>query len=121
MLQIAKMNCFKSLLLLFCLSACNSSRQQQQRQTPTCISEMIRQFQQEARQNPPRSVSEFDFRGNTVYYVPAVCCDQMSAVYDSLCKYMGAPDGGLTGKGDGKIPGFRDSAKNERMIWKDIR
>jgi hypothetical protein len=45
------------------------------------------------------------------------CCDFFSEVYDEHCKFLGSPDGGFTGKGDGKLPDFFEEAKNEKLIW----
>ena len=45
------------------------------------------------------------------------CCDFFNEVYDDKCNYLGAPDGGFTGKGDGKIPDFFEEAKSEKLVW----
>jgi hypothetical protein len=45
------------------------------------------------------------------------CCDFYNEVYDANCNFLGAPDGGFTGKGDGKIPDFFAEAKNEKLVW----
>ena len=45
------------------------------------------------------------------------CCDFFNEVYDDKCKLLGSPDGGFTGKGDGKLPDFFKEAKNEKLIW----
>jgi hypothetical protein len=34
---------------------------------------------------------------------------------------MCAPDGGFTGKGDGKCTYFFDARTNEKLIWEDER
>ncbi len=57
------------------------------------------------------------YKGKKVYYVVMPCCDFFNEVYDANCKYLGAPDGGFTGKGDGKIPDFFEVAKGEKLIW----
>ncbi len=56
-----------------------------------------------------------------MYYTPPVCCDQFSTLYDAQGKILGHPDGGITGKGDGKAPDFMTERKNEKLIWKDDR
>ena len=45
------------------------------------------------------------------------CCDFYNEVYDAKCNFLGAPDGGFTGKGDGKIPDFFEEAKSEKLVW----
>lgn len=66
----------------------------------------------------PVSVTRYDFRGQTVYYVKAPCCDRYNMVFDKGCSLLGFPDGGYTGKGDGSLPGFQDSAKNPIVVWR---
>ena len=59
----------------------------------------------------PQRVVEYTYKGKTVYYVVMPCCDFFNEVYDDKCNYLGAPDGGFTGKGDGKLPDFLTEAK----------
>lgn len=89
--------------------------------TPPCVLNLIKTFSEEAAQNPPRKIIRYDYKGQKVYYVPAVCCDFFSDVYDSNCNLIGHPDGGFTGKGDGKIPDFETAATNETLVWEDKR
>jgi hypothetical protein len=42
-------------------------------------------------------------------------------LYDAGGDMICAPDGGLTGKGDGKCPDFLSIRKNEALVWKDTR
>ncbi len=88
---------------------------------PSCINDKIQSFKNEPKQNPPRSVTEYTYKGSKVYYIPGPCCDQFSEVFDSSCNLLGHPDGGITGKGDGKLPGFSKEVTDEKMIWKDER
>ncbi len=88
---------------------------------PTCIKNLIKDFEKEPKQNPPRKVIQYLYEGKTVYYIPAICCDFYSDVYDANCKLIGHPDGGFTGKGDGTIVDFSSKAKEEKIIWEDKR
>ena len=88
---------------------------------PTCIQNLIKQYEKEPKQNPPRKVIQYLFEDKTVYYVPAICCDFYSDLYDSECKLLGHPDGGFTGQGDGSIKDFTQNAKVIKMIWEDKR
>lgn len=88
---------------------------------PACINDKIQAFKKETKQNPPRSITEYTYKGSKVYYIPGPCCDQFSSVFDSSCNLLGHPDGGLTGKGDGKLPGFSNEITDEKVIWKDER
>lgn len=85
---------------------------------PKCIKRKIDSFRLKEPHERPQSVVEYTYKGKKVYYVVMPCCDFFNEVYDANCNYLGAPDGGFTGKGDGKIPDFVAEAKNEKLIWK---
>ena len=88
---------------------------------PVCINEMIEKFKKEAKQNPPRKIFHYTYKDKTVFYVTAPCCDFFTDLYDENCNLLGHPDGGITGKGDGKFPDFEKTRSNERVIWEDSR
>jgi hypothetical protein len=101
--------------------SCSSTKQQTKDEVPSCINTMIQAFKSEQKQNPPRSITQFNYKGRQVYYVTSPCCDQFNSVVDSTCNVLGAPDGGITGKGDGKIPDFHQTATRVRVVWQDER
>jgi hypothetical protein len=84
---------------------------------PTCIKNKIDSFKLKEAHEQPQRVVEYMYKGKKVYYVVMPCCDFFNEVYDANCKFLGAPDGGFTGKGDGKIPDFFEAAKNEKLVW----
>lgn len=87
---------------------------------PDCIQQVIAQIKQEDIWNPPAKVYRYDYQGQQVYYIPAHCCDLPSLVIancDTLCR----PDGGYTGKGDGRCPEFAKEANNPVLVWEDER
>ena len=88
---------------------------------PLCIQKMIAHYTSEEKQNPPRQIYSYTYNDKTVYYVTPPCCDFFSDLYDSSCVLIGHPDGGFTGKGDGKTNDFKDTRTNEKLIWKDER
>ncbi len=88
---------------------------------PACIKKLVVQFQQEEKQNPPRSIYSYVYNGKPVFFVPAVCCDFFSDLYDDTCKLIAHPDGGFTGRGDGTAPDFMQIRTNEKLLWKDER
>ncbi len=88
---------------------------------PACIQKLVVQFQQEEKQNPPRSIYSYVYNGKPVFFVPAVCCDFFSDLYDDTCKLIAHPDGGFTGRGDGTAPDFMQIRTNEKLLWKDER
>lgn len=91
------------------------------RKTPACIREMIKKFSAAEVTNPPRKIYQYDYNGKIVFYVPALCCDFYSDLYDMDCNLIGHPDGGYTGKGDGTFADFSKVRKNERLVWEDER
>ena len=84
---------------------------------PRCIKSKIDSFKLKEQHEKPQRVLEYMYKGKKVYYVVMPCCDFFNEVYDEKCNFLGAPDGGFTGRGDGKIPDFFTEAKNEKLIW----
>lgn len=88
---------------------------------PACISQRIEQNKNQPAWNPPASINEYVYNGQTVYLISAPCCDQFNTLVDKNCKTICAPSGGITGKGDGKCMDFEEKAKLVRVVWKDER
>jgi hypothetical protein len=84
---------------------------------PKCIQNKIDSFKLKEAHEKPQRVIEYMYKGKKVYYVVMPCCDFYNEVYDVNCNFLGAPDGGFTGKGDGKIPDFFEEAKSEKLVW----
>jgi len=85
------------------------------------LTNLIARFQSEPVRNPPRSVWRYDYRGQCVYFVPEICCDQYSMLYDAKGSVICRPSGGYGGGGDGRCPDFFQERTNETLIWKDSR
>lgn len=88
---------------------------------PKWVEELIVQYKNEPVGNPPQEIWQCNYKGKTVYYVPPQCCDQFSTLYDEQGKELGAPDGGITGNGDGRFTDFFTERKDEKLIWQDTR
>ena len=88
---------------------------------PLCIVQKIEAIKADNVWNPPGSVWRYDYNGKKVYYIASRCCDIPSILYDEQCNVICSPDGGFTGKGDGKCQDFFQKRKNEKLIWKDDR
>lgn len=88
---------------------------------PDWVKGKISEFQNQPVGNPPQSVWQYQYKNQTVYFIPAQCCDQYSELYNIDGSLICAPDGGITGQGDGKCPDFFTDRKNEILIWKDSR
>lgn len=84
---------------------------------PKCIKNKIDSFKLKEAHERPQKVTEYSYNGKKVYYITMPCCDFYNEVYDENCNYLGAPDGGFTGKGDGKLPDFAKLATNEKVVW----
>jgi hypothetical protein len=88
---------------------------------PACIKDLIAKMKAAAVTNPPSKIFSYSYEGKKVYYVPAVCCDNFSDLYNDSCIIIAHPDGGFTGRGDGKIKDFEEKRSNEKLIWEDKR
>lgn len=88
---------------------------------PACLKKMIQQFKKEDVQNPPRKIYSYTYNRKTVYYVTPPCCDFFSDLYDKNCNIIAHPDGGFTGKGDGRSTDFIKTRTNGKLIWEDKR
>jgi hypothetical protein len=90
-------------------------------QRPQWLKARIAAVLAERKRNPITRIFRYDYGGQTVYYVSAPCCDQYSNVFDTKGKLICQPDGGITGKGDGKCPDFEKNKTNEKLVWQDPR
>jgi PKD repeat protein len=86
----------------------------------TWLNDLIAKFKNDLNSNPLHSIYQYDYQGKTVFYVPPQCCDQYSTLYDACGNVMCAPDGGITGTGDGTCPDFFSARQNETVIFKQI-
>lgn len=85
---------------------------------PSCLLTKIDSMKVEYPQGAPQSITRYQYKGKTVYYMVAPCCDKFNIVFDSACNVLGNPDGGFTGRGDGSLPDFKKEATNEKVVWK---
>jgi hypothetical protein len=111
--------------LLIAMTGCSSSAQRENTPTPPenpqWVEQLIAKFQSDPVGNPPQSIWRYQYKGQTVYFVPQQCCDIYSTLYDATGTEICAPDGGLTGQGDGKCPDFFTERTDEKLIWQDPR
>ncbi|MGI4740989.1 MAG: DUF6970 domain-containing protein [Janthinobacterium lividum] len=73
------------------------------------------------KRNPIIRILRYQFEGETVYYESAPCCDQQSTLYDTKGAVLCHPEGGLTGRGDGRCGNFDKRKTNEQLVWQDPR
>ncbi|MCC9165387.1 DUF6970 domain-containing protein [Pontibacter harenae] len=121
---------FKSiLLLLICLmSACKpgislqiTDREVVNAQSAPWLNELIQQLQQEKPVDPPAKIYRYTYNDQEVFYLTGRCCDLPGKVYDMYGNVLCEPDGGITGRGDGRCTDFFEKRTNEKLIWKDNR
>ena len=111
---------FLSLVLV--LGACCSKKEiptQPQSEIPSGIQTKLDEYKKLAAKYRPGHLTRYTYKGNFVYYFPTRCCDQMSEVYDEKGTIICRPEGGFTGKGDGKCPDFLTERKDPKILWQD--
>jgi hypothetical protein len=113
----------KRVLVIVVLSAgCSSHPVAPEAITPPAwLTTLIRQLETQPVANPPAFIARYEYKGDSVYFVPQRCCDVMSVVYRSDGVVMCHADGGIAGSGDGRCPDFFAERRNERVIWSDPR
>ena len=62
------------------------------------------------------SIYTYKYKGKLVYFIQQ---GPMPKVYDTDGNVLGVPWGGFTGKGDGRLPDFREKATDRTLVWKD--
>jgi hypothetical protein len=121
--KIAKLVKYLFLLLAgaFLLSASCRKANKPQPEYPCCVDSLIQVIMSEPVSDPPRKIYQYTYHGQPVYFVPQYCCDNFSDLYDCEGNIICHPDGGITGRGDGKCSDFFEKRKDEKLIWEDNR
>ena len=88
---------------------------------PPFVLQLIERHETAPTANPPASIWRYRYKGRVVFYVPPACCDVASELYDFEGNLVCGPDGGLSGKGDGKCPDFFEQRQEEFRVWSDPR
>jgi hypothetical protein len=95
------------ILLLFI--SCNKSDFQSD--IPECVKNGIKS-------KNPIEVWDRKVDGKTYYYFESQCCDQFNVLYDEKCHVICAPNGGITGSGDGNCPEFIGEIE-KTLVWEN--
>ena len=66
--------------------------------------------------NPPELIEQYQYGGQTVYFLAQRCCDIFGDLYGAKGDLIGHPDGGIMGQRDGRVPDFLDAREYERTI-----
>ena len=72
-----------------------------EQEAPYWLAKWVADLEAGTAEFPPRSITAYEYQGETVYYVLKESCDQFSDLLDSDGNLIGHPDGGITGRGDG--------------------
>ncbi len=107
-----------SWVIALALSSCEESSWKAG--VPNCVVSKIKTISQQEVTNPPTEVWKWEVNGQQYVYFTSPCCDQYNYLYDKQCQEICAPDGGITGQGDGKCPEFEGEI-DKTLIWKDER
>jgi hypothetical protein len=112
-----------ALLILVLSAGCGGSPATPDSATasPAWLTTVIRQLETQPVANPPAFIVSYQYKGDTVYFVPQRCCDVMSVVYRSDGAVICRADGGFAGTGDGRCADFLAERRDERIIWRDPR
>ncbi len=106
-------------LLLFLPDRC--AKDEISNGTPACVQQKIDEISGEDVWNPPARIYRYFYNGKKVYFIPQRCCDIPSQLVDENCNAVCAPDGGISGQGDGACPDFFNTRTGEQLIWEDNR
>jgi len=105
-------------IFILSLLACSASKRAQDiPEMPACLAAKIKAMASDPQEGSPLSINRFTYHQQTVYYMVSPCCDKYNVVYDSVCHILGYPDGGITGRGDGKMQDFEKEATDKKVIW----
>ena len=115
------MNRLRAILLLFAPLAFACAQSPPPEVTPPWLDAMIARLESEPVANPPAFIARYEYRGDTVYYLPSRCCDIWSQVFTKTGDVICAADGGMTGGGDGRCPDFFETRREEKIVWRDTR
>ena len=107
-------------LLFSILISCNP-KSQSNTEIPACIQSKIDEFKAQPPQNPPVEIWKWTKKdGTDYYYITSPCCDQYNYIHNENCEEVCAPDGGISGEGDGECPDLKENVV-QTFIWKDDR
>jgi hypothetical protein len=84
--------------------------------TDACINQKAMELEAQGAYPDFISIDQYAFRDDTIYLFTAPCCDLFDYLLDRDCDTLCA-SGGFSGMGDGRCPGFPDSAVFVRRIW----
>jgi hypothetical protein len=106
------------IVLLLVAAGCTAAAS---RDWPPFVDGLVAQQQAAPKKNPPGKVWRYLYRGQEVFYVPPSCCDIPGELFAGDGTRICSPDGGITGRGDGRCTDFFDARTDEVLVWADPR
>ena len=106
-----------STFIALALSCAPNKKLKYTNEMPACLETKIKSMAADPNEGSPLSVARYTYKNQTVYYMVSPCCDKFNVVYDRACNVLGYPDGGFTGRGDGKMADFKKEATGGKAIW----
>lgn len=89
--------------------------------TPACILSKIDTIKNQPVNSTSGKIFSYKYNGATVYYIPPLCCDMKSQLFDENCNVICNPDGGYAVVVDDKCADFFKKRSGEKVIWTDDR
>jgi hypothetical protein len=109
------------LILLFAYASAAFSQSPKAPCTPKFIRKEIRTYKKAGDVKKTPVITRYFYNDRYVYYYKMPCCDQQNKLYDKKGNVICIPDGGITGKGDGKCPDFQAEKKNPKQLWPEVK
>ena len=80
---------------------------------PQCLKQVI-----QARESRCSvSVYKYVFNEEDAYLIESRCPDALHTLYDTECKHICSPSGGVSGNGDGRCPDFYETAVQVELVY----
>ena len=84
---------------------------------PSWLIKRIKTFESGPANHAPYGIWQITHNGRPAYYFRSPCCDQYNPLIDDTGVVMCNPDGGKSGKGDGRCSNPADPNTKVRLVW----
>ena len=81
------------------------------------LNKMAAEMEKSPNDNKDAEISQHTYYNRTVFYVQNRCCDRPNELFDCEGNKICEPDGGLTGKGDGRCTDFFEKREGNTLVW----
>lgn len=108
------------LRLILSLAAFVMASEANAQDLPAFLQQLIEEYETASEERFPIEIWRYEYEGESVFYIPlarALCCDIFSVLYNAKGEIICRPDGGFTGRGDGKCPDFNRRSSAGVLVW----